>query len=201
MRGSLRFADLCDSTLRAPNLAALTENMQALDRLLDAWMALLGKPGRELTEAQSQIVALKREVAQLTLDLRQVMETVAAKEERIEELQAIDLDRSDDALGRLLADLAAPLSQLRMQESLISSGKEISGLSVMKLAQQLAGLIERAGLEPIGETGGIIPFDNRCCEPLGAASDLEPGQNVTVRFVGYRRKDMIVRKALVERSR
>jgi molecular chaperone GrpE (heat shock protein) len=69
----------------------------------------------------------------------------------------------------------------------------------MALARQLTEAIEMAGLEPIAEFGKEVSFDPHMYEPLAADRSFSAGESVVVRFVGYRYKGRILRKALVER--
>lgn len=173
--------------------------MSILKRFTDAWSALLGKPTSRELSAQQEIVSLRRERGRLDLELGEALETLAIQRSRLEQMEAdCSNNPHDDRLGALFHNLATPLSQLRMQEALMSAGKEISGRSVMALAGQVASLVENAGLEPMGANGQEIPFDPSTCEPLAADASVEAGTTVVITFIGYRHGGRIVRKALVK---
>jgi molecular chaperone GrpE (heat shock protein) len=170
-------------------------------RIINAWMAFTGKPSAEARAAADEIVSVKSELARLSLDLREAQETIQALRGKLQELESRTSQNSPDGLEGLFGELAAPLSQLRLQDSLIGAGKEISGTSVMTLARHLMNAIETAGLEPIGTCGEEIPFDPGRCGPLSADRSFAPGEPVVVRFVGYRYHERVIRKALVEEAR
>ncbi len=179
----------------------MSYHMPILDRIIDAWLALIGKPSAEVRAAADEIASLNSDVARLNLDLRDAQETVSALREKLSELESHASQCSSDGLEGLFGKLAAPLSQMRLQDSLIATGKEVSGASVMALARQLMNAIESAGLEPIGACGEEIPFDSERCGPLSAYRSFSPGEPVVVRFIGYQYNGRVVRKALVEEVR
>lgn len=168
-------------------------------RFLDAWAALRGKPSSETRAAQDELVALKRELAAIKLDLHDAREALVLYRSRIADKDSRDEHRMNDALEDLFTGIAPALSQLRMQAALMASGRDISAASVMALARQLTEAIEMAGLEPIAEFGKEVSFDPQIYEPLAADRAFDAGESVVVRFVGYRYKGRVLRKALVER--
>ncbi len=172
--------------------------MKLRDRFSAAWRAFLGNPSREIMEAQQQLVSMKRELANVRMDLRGARETLSDLRARLEELESGQDDYApDDRFQDLLEDLAAPLSQLRMQHSLIEAGKDISSRNIMVLVKQLAEVVEKAGLEPISRSGEEILFDTRIAEPLAADTAFAEGEVVVTKFNGYRYRGRIIRKALV----
>lgn len=175
--------------------------MTVFDRFINAWLVFTGKPSAEARAAADELISLKSELARLRLDLREAHETVNALRERLQELESHTIRHSSDGMDGLFGTIAAPLSQLRLQDSLMEAGKEISSTSVMTLARHLMNAIETAGLEPIGSCGEEILFDPEQCGPLSADSSFSSGEPVVVRFVGYRYNGRVIRKALVEEAR
>jgi molecular chaperone GrpE (heat shock protein) len=174
------------------------ETMNIKERLSDVWSAVRGKPTTGEHAVQAHVVSLRKELGELGLELAEVRDLQAAQRSRLEEIARNEKNQPTDALADLFGSLAAPLSQLRLQASLLESGKEISGRSVMALAAQLADLLESAGLEPIGATGHEIQFDPQTCEPMVSGRSFQPGGLVSVRFVGYVFEGTVVRKAIVD---
>ena len=172
--------------------------MRVLDRFDAAWSALLGKPTKETLKARQELVSMRRELAGVRLDLRGARETLADLRSRLEELES-DHDEyaPDDRFQDLLEELAAPLSQLGMQYSLMEAGKDIAAKNIMVLVKQLSEITEKAGLEPISRAGEEIVFDTRIAEPLAADTAFAEGEVVVTKFNGYRYRGRIVRKALV----
>jgi len=77
-------------------------------------------------------------------------------------------------------------------------GREISGRSVMALANQMIAVLENHGLEPIGVTGEQVAFDPATCQALSAETAFQAGAIVTIRYVGYRYNGRVLRRALVD---
>jgi molecular chaperone GrpE (heat shock protein) len=172
--------------------------MTISERIINTWAALRGHPTFNEIALQKQIVTLKRQISEQQLELQEAANTVNAQRSKLEELSAQQRETGSNGLGDLYRALAAPLSQIRLQASLLDSGKEISGRSVMALAAQLADLLEQTGLEPIGCVGQTTTFDPQQCEPMITGKSFQPGSDVTVKFVGYRYEGHVVRKALVD---
>ena len=167
-------------------------------RLADSWAVLTGRPSSGEIALQEEVVTLKRRLGELGLELQDAINTVAAQRTALEERSREESGSDSDGLADLFAALAPPLSQLRMQASLLEAGKDISGRSVMALAVQLADILEQAGLDPIGTNGHPIAFDPRTCDPLVSGTSFTPGSEVTVRIIGYAYKGQVIRKALVD---
>jgi len=170
-------------------------------RLSDMWSAVHGKPTSGEHAVQAHVVSLRKELGEVGLELAEARDLLAVQRSRLEELASAEKNEPTGALAGLFGSLAAPLSQLRMQASLLESGKEISGRSVMALAAQLADLLESAGLEPIGSTGKETPFDPQTCEPMVSGTTYQIGAAVLVRFIGYAYRGTVVRKAIVDGDR
>jgi len=171
-----------------------------LDRIAQAWQALLGRPTRSETDAQAEIVSLRRRLGETTLQLHESEQMLNFQKSQMEHLGSTLDCCENDPLDSRIEDLVASLSQLRMQGSLLQAGTEISGRSVMALAGKLADSLEKAGLEPVGITGAEIEYDPEACEPLSTASAFVAGETVIVKFIGYRYRGRLVRKALVQRK-
>lgn len=170
--------------------------MNLVERIADACRVLLGKPSQGETLAAEEIASLKRTVANTSLELQEARSAMTSFRGMVEEMEG--RAGATDPLEEIFTRVAGPLSQLRLQDALIGAGKEISGKSVMVLASEVAGILEGAGLEPIGSVGEATDFDPSLDEPLAAGLALSPGAPVVVRFIGYRYKGEVLRKALVE---
>lgn len=173
-------------------------SMNLVDRIADAWQVLLGKPSNGEALAAEEIASLKRAGANLTIELQEAKTAVTSLRSMVEEMEHRHGTAATDPLEEIFAQVVGPLSQLRLQESLIGGGKQISGQSVMVLASEVGGILEGAGLEPIGRVGEATEFDPALAEPLAAGVALSPGATVVVRFIGYRYKGEVLRKALVD---
>lgn len=172
--------------------------MSMMNRLGDAWRALLGRRSPREFAATDEASALKRRLGSIEMELNEARETAAVQRLRLEQLESVCSADAGNSLEQLFADLAAPVSQLRMQASLMARGREVSGRSVMALASQVAETLENHGLEPIGVTGEELAFDPAICQPLNAGVTFGPGHAVLIKFIGYRYNGRILRRALVD---
>jgi molecular chaperone GrpE (heat shock protein) len=173
--------------------------MKIRNRIANTWAGLLGRPSAEAQELRKEILSIRRELAAVRLELEDSRQALALHRRRIQEMESESRHQDDDATEALFEDLVSTVSQLRMQDALMESGREISGGSIMALARQVVAALEKAGLEPVGVFGREIPFDPQTCEPLASDAVFVPGETVVIRFIGYQYRNRILRKALVER--
>jgi molecular chaperone GrpE (heat shock protein) len=176
--------------------------MNLVQRLSHAWRALMS-PSLPPDEREDELtVTLRRDLATTRLELQEVQEALAAARAQITALEKAQTTQIregiESALEKVFTPLAAPLSQLQMQAALLEAGTAVAATDVMTLARQFATMVERAGLEPISVTGETIAFDPEIAQPLGGGSQIETGDMVRVRFIGYRYHGRVLRKALVE---
>lgn len=171
--------------------------MRVRERISAAWSALLGRPPREVLKAQHELLSIRRELANARMDMRGAREALNDVRAALDDMESREDFSPDDLLNDLFVAMAAPLSQLRMQNSLMEAGKDISPKSIMALVRQLSDIVEKAGMEPISRAGEQIVFDPRTAEPLTADSAFAAGELVVTKFNGYRYRGRIIRKALV----
>jgi molecular chaperone GrpE (heat shock protein) len=178
--------------------------MQLMQRFSTAWRALVCPASPPAATDDEPTVALRRDLAATRLDLQETTAALTAERARLaalEQAQAAQVhDRVESQLEVLFAALAAPLSQLRLQAALLDAGTAVAATDVMALARRCVAEIERAGLEPIGATEEVVRFDPALAQPLMEGVQMAPGDEVRVRFVGYRYHGRVLRKALVERK-
>lgn len=146
---------------------------------------------------------LRNRVASLELDLRQKDEEIAALREEYERLREQgerDRDRAAgagfDALARRLAPL---LSQLATMESLAGGERAPRPEDVFKLLGMLEKVLAGDGLARIGAVGEETAFDARWHQRIGGA-EVDDGDMIRVRFVGYRVGENVLLKAMVSRA-
>jgi len=179
--------------------------MSLVKRFSAAWWALVGTSAPAQEREEDPAVALRRDLAAARLELQEAKEALAAERSRAAALEKAQVaqvrEGVESRLEELFAGLAAPLSQLRTQAALLDSGTAVAASDVMILARRFADMAEGTGLEPIGNVGEAALFDPGIAQPLGSDSSMEPGDPVTVRFIGYRFHGRVLRKALVEPTR
>lgn len=150
------------------------------------------------------MVAMKRDMATLRLELQETRDRLAKERLRLSNLEKNQASQVEELVGlqleKLFTRLSASLSQLRMQSALLEKGIPVSAKDVMILAQHFADTVQEAGLEPIGTPGDVILFDPEIAQPLTTGAVFNTGEQVVVRFIGYRYRGRVIRKALVELS-
>lgn len=154
--------------------------------------------------ADGEMLALRRDLAAARMELGETREALRREQSRVaaaQQAQAEAVAQSvETRLARLFSAIAAPLSQLQTQAYLLAEGRPLQATDVMTLAMQLAQAAQDCGLEPVGSPGESLAFEPQTMQPLGEGP-LQPGAQVTVRFVGYRLGGRVVHKALVEGGR
>ncbi len=145
---------------------------------------------------------LRNRVASLELDLRQKEDEIGALREEYERLrQRGERERGSaasagfDALARRLAPL---LSQLATMESLAGGGRAPRLEDAFKLFDMLERVLAEDGLVRIGAVGEEIAFDARWHQRMGGG-EVDDGDMIRVRFVGYRMGENVLLKAMVSR--
>jgi molecular chaperone GrpE len=139
----------------------------------------------ELEDRERQLELLKDEVTRLRVSAQELSE--AARSAQME---------------RLLADSAAPVTQLMTQAYLLDvQGRPLQARDVLAVARRLIQVLEEQGMQVMGKIGEIQPFDPDRHEPMASGLAIEPGTPVTVRFVGIAYHDHLLKKLGVEGSR
>lgn len=172
-----------------------------------AWRVLVGSHGaRAAPPAPSPAVPAadpRNRTAGLELDLRERDAELARVRGEYERLRTqAETDRAAaagaglDALARRLAPL---LSQLATIQALAEGGRSLRIDDVLKLFAKVERVLGEAGLTRIGAVGEQTRFDTRVHQRMSGA-DVDDGNPVSVRFVGYRLGETILLKAMVSRA-
>jgi len=176
--------------------------MTLIQRITAAWQVLTG---RTLPTAlhDEEILTIRRELAAARLQAQELEKQLGSIRNQLaiaEKTRQEHIRQSTAAqLESLFSRLAAPLAQLILQDALLQQGQQVAARDVMVLARQFAEAVQQAGLQPIGSVGEIKPFDPEWAQPLATGVALNAGEEVVIRFIGYRFGDQVLRKALVER--
>lgn len=141
--------------------------------------------------------------AALELDLQardQEIERLRQEYERLEQQAQRDSAGAANAGVEALLRRAAPLlSQLATMQALAEAGRTLRVEDTLKLFAKVEQTLTEAGLDRIGAVGQEGPFDPRLHQRLSGA-DVDAGDAVAVRFVGYALGDNVLLKAMVGRS-
>jgi molecular chaperone GrpE (heat shock protein) len=171
-------------------------------RLAEAWRVLRGDATAPPPAGAGEARALDAEAALGGLRL----EVDEARQDAVASRRALDAERAArqeavaaalaERLEPALADAAAALAQLGLQERLSAEGKPVGAADVLALVRALGRAMERLGLVPVGQPGDAAAFDPTAHQPLAGPAPA-PGTAVQVRMSGYRLHGRLIRKAMV----
>ena len=150
-----------------------------------------------ILKLQSEIAGLKLTVEQLKQELENGQSLLAESEKS---RQSIISDTVDAKLQNLLGNLASPLSQIALLQSLISAGKEIKTENIFKLVSIIESNLGETGLVRLHQVGENLPFDSECMGPLKPGVIFSPGEKIIVRLPGYLFKGKYICLSLVDKT-
>jgi molecular chaperone GrpE (heat shock protein) len=153
-----------------------------------------------------RVVDLEREAQSLRLDLAEQERLAAQLKEELERLRDSASAHVSEAVQvqveQLLTDVATPVVQLLTQTHLLEvEDKPVQAKDVLALVKRLVRTLEDNGLTLVGSVGATAPFDLNHHEPLSSSVSLEPGDRVTLRFVGVAYQGRLLRKVGVEAAK
>ena len=164
-------------------------------RVRAAWQAFRGEPAAAAGDPRARAVALE-------MDLRDRDAEIARLRQEYERLQAeAERGRAGAAAAgfQALAKRLAPLlSQLATMQALAETGREVRAADVLKLFAKVEQVLADAGMTRIGAPGEETVFDTRQHQRM-SGGDVDDGDPITVRFVGYRLGETMLAKAMVSR--
>lgn len=152
-----------------------------------------------------RVLALERETQTLRLEMTERDQLIGRLKRDLERQRAGESQRvtavADAGLERLISEAATPLTQLMTQAHLLEVlGKPVQAADILAVAKRLLRVFENDGVAWEGTVGATVPFDLDRHEPLAVDEDLAPGTPITIRFVGVRCRDQLLRRARVERA-
>lgn len=154
--------------------------------------------------AEGRVLELERQTQSLRLELQQRDQALEKLKKQVERLREGENTRVNDAVQShiepLMSDVAPPVAQLNTQAHLVEvENKTVQARDVLAVARQIVHSLEDKGLSLEGTVGQSVPYDPDRHSPLGAG-DLNPGDQVVVRFVSVTYRDRVVYKAGVEKA-
>jgi molecular chaperone GrpE (heat shock protein) len=145
---------------------------------------------RALDDANNQIDTLKEQITKLQQEYAQQAGRQSSAASHGTDAIYIDIFRR-------LQSIAVQLPTIRASAA---SGAQIGASDVLGVVAPLETMLRDLGFEPIGEANQVVSFDPRLHQLTGpSGSDIAEGDEVKVRFVGYRFRDQIVCRAEVTR--
>ncbi len=173
----------------------------AWQKLIDCYKVIIGTPTWEGERLRIDLLNSQNNNAELKIKVKEMQELLSAQASSIEklssELESIRPLAFDDST---LESLAGLMSQIRLQENLISQGKEISAKNIMKLTIGLVETLEESCLSPIASVGEKVAFDPKIHKSIDTVKSMDEGARALVKFIGYHSNGRAIRKALVEEA-
>jgi molecular chaperone GrpE (heat shock protein) len=180
--------------------------MKTWQRIKHAWTSLTtpaasGEPPhptnhqRAATEQSSALARLRLDVQAREAEIARLRDEFVRQEQQA---AAATATAGGEAVAALLRALAPTLSQLTTLRYMADAGREVRATDALKLCAKLEGVLADQGLERIGEVGAESAFDPALHQRM-SGGDVQDGDRVRVRFVGYRFRGETPVKALVSR--
>ena len=94
-------------------------------------------------------------------------------------------EAAQEQLERLFKKLAGPLANLAALSEMSEAGEQVEPADLLSLVRSLEKELHRAGLEPIGRVGEVVPFDVTGHQRMSGGT-VRVGMTVTVQLSGYR---------------
>jgi molecular chaperone GrpE (heat shock protein) len=153
--------------------------------------------------AADRVLSLERELQGLRLTLAERNHSLQRLRSDLTRERGSAQDHVDEVaradVQRLLGAIATPVVQLVTLSHLDQAGPtELRAKDVLDVAMHLVRALNQEGLATFGAIGDTEKFDPDRHDPLSTATPPQPGQPVTVRFVGLSHQGRILRRAGVE---
>ncbi len=174
----------------------VAQTTSVMARIRTACIALFGSGDQRARDPGARAGALELDLRERDSEIRRLRQEYDLFARQAQRGQAGAAEAAVDALARSLAPL---FSQLATMQALADSGRAVRAEDVLKLFGKVEAGLRESGLERIGTVGDICRFDARLHQRMSGA-DVADGDDVVVRFVGYRRRDNILLKAMVSRK-
>lgn len=156
------------------------------------------------TETEPEILTLQSEVASLTISVNELKEEMKKQktyyEKRLADAEANSTNQIAEEMEKFFTRASGPLSQLLMQEGLLSAGKPVNPTDIMKLVKSLEAVFSEDGLRVISGTGSKSPFDPERMTPMGAYGQPDAGEEVTILIPGMEFRGRVIRQAYIRKG-
>jgi molecular chaperone GrpE (heat shock protein) len=149
-------------------------------------------------------IALQSEIAGLQLTIKELKNELSNQQALLADSeknrQAIVNETVDAKLQKLFGELASPLSQLALLQSLFVEGKEVKTANIFKLVAAIESSLTDKGLSKLHEVNEICLFDATTMDPIKSGITFAPGEKIRVRLPGYSLKGNYLCKSLVDKT-
>jgi predicted RNase H-like nuclease (RuvC/YqgF family) len=154
---------------------------QTLEKKLEITTQTLQKTQRETAELQTQSEALRQQCQRL----RDALENQSNQVQQ-------------DAQSQAFEQIQTLLTQYPSVRRMAETKPELPARNVVALLTSLENLVQFWGYQAIGQPWTVVDYDPQCHQ--GDTADLQAGEPVYIRFVGYRQGDRILIPAKVSRT-
>ena len=163
-------------------------------------------PANDITAKPSDFfaLALQTEIAGLQLTISELKNELSNQQVLLADAEksrhAIVNETVDTKLQKLFSELASPLSQLALLQSLFAEGKEVKTANIFKLVAVIESALTAKGLSKLLEVNEICPYDATTMDPIKSGITFAPGEKIRVRLPGYLFKGNYLCKSLVDKT-
>lgn len=191
--------------LAQPNTGSYSLLTQAADAIqldddtfaLDALLKLASQYVQIKHKARDEIQSREGEVEGLRAKLQEARGLVKELEREVIRSRQ---EAEEGLLQEIFRALAPALVQLPTMRAGKKAGKRLKVDDLLTRFEQMERALRDQGIEPLGEVGEAVPFDPHLHALIDQDTDAAPGSPVVVRFVGYRFRDQVLKRAQVSRA-
>jgi molecular chaperone GrpE len=158
-----------------------------------AWRTL--RDGAAPGQLGARLAACELDLRERDAEIQRLRREYGLQREQGERREAVAAAVGLEALAKPLAPL---LSQLATMQALAAEGRAVRLEDALKLFGKVEQVLAGAGLAPIGRVGEETRFDGQVHQRMSGA-EVDEGQPIKVRFVGYRLGETVLLKAMVSR--
>ena len=180
--------------------------MNLLKKIVQIFTRNPAGPANDITAKHVDFIALalQSEIAGLQLTIAELKNELSNQQALLAEdgksRQAKINETVDAKLQKLFGELASPLSQLALLQSLFAEGKEVKTANIFKLVAVIESALTAKGLSKLLEVNEICPYDATTMDPIKSGITFAPGEKIRVRLPGYLFKGNYLCKSLVDKT-
>jgi molecular chaperone GrpE (heat shock protein) len=178
-------ADQAALEQRLTNEIALTKKSQATEQGLRT----------ELTSTKSQLQTSEVNKAKLAAEIIALNQQCQRLRE---ELKTQAAQVQTDAIAGGFEQIQTLLTQYPSVQRMVASQPELPARNIIALLTSLENLVKYWGCNSIGKPWEKVPYDPQIHQ--SDVDDIQPGEEVYVRFIGYQQGDKILIPAKVSRT-
>jgi molecular chaperone GrpE (heat shock protein) len=149
----------------------------------------------QLTDLESQLQTSEVNKAKLEQEISVLMQQCQRLRE---DLKTQSIQAQTDAIAGGFDRIQPLLTQYPSVKKMIESQPDLPARNIVALLTSLENLVKFWECEPIGKPWEMVPYDAQIHQ--AEVGDIQAGESVCVRFIGYRQGDRILVPAKVSRT-